>query len=56
MEPRPKVPAEAVQLYNVYIHGGMSRRKFMQGINKLAVGGLAASAMVEALMPNYAAG
>jgi carboxymethylenebutenolidase len=53
---RPKVPAEAVQLYNLFIHGDMSRRDFMDGIQKLAVGGLAASAMVEALMPNYAAG
>ena len=51
----PKVPAEAVALYNKFIHGGMSRRAFMAGIKKLAVGSLAASAMVEALMPQYAA-
>jgi carboxymethylenebutenolidase len=57
MEPtKPKIPTEAVQLYNVFIHGGMSRRAFMEGIQRLAVGGLAASAIVEALMPNYAAG
>ena len=57
MEPtRPKIPAEAVALYNVFIHGGMSRRAFMDGIKKIAVGTMAASAMVEALMPNYAAG
>ena len=57
MEPttQPKVPAEAIALYNVFIHGGMSRRAFMNGINKIAVGSMAASAMVEALMPNYAA-
>src|SRR5580698_9597096 len=53
---RPKLPVEAVQLYNKFIHGGMSRRAFMDGIQKLAVGGLAASAMVDALMPNYAQG
>jgi carboxymethylenebutenolidase len=52
----PKLPTEAVRLYNVFIHGGMSRRAFMDGIQKLAVGGMAASAMVEALMPNYALG
>ena len=52
---RPKVPAEAIALYNVFIHGGMSRRAFMDGIKKIAVGTMAASAMVEALMPNYAA-
>jgi carboxymethylenebutenolidase len=53
---RPKLPPEAVELYNKFIHGGMSRRAFMNGIQGLAVGGLAASAMVEALMPNYALG
>jgi carboxymethylenebutenolidase len=51
---RPKVPAEAVALYNKFIHGGMSRRAFMDGIKKIAVGTMAASAMVEALMPQYA--
>ena len=57
MEPtKPKVPSEAVALYNVFIHGGMSRRDFMDGIQRLATGSLAASAMVEALMPNYALG
>src|SRR6202522_4493810 len=57
MEPtKPKLPTEAVQLYNVFIHGGMTRRAFMEGIQRLAVGGLAASTMIEALMPNYAAG
>ena len=57
MEPtRPKLPKEAVDLYNVFIHGGMSRREFMDGVKKFAVGGLAASAIVEALMPNYVLG
>lgn len=53
---RPELPTEAVELYNNFIHGGMSRRAFMNGIQRLAVGGLAASTMVEALMPNYALG
>ena len=57
MEPtRPKIPSEAVELYNKFIHGGMSRRAFMDGIQRLAVAGLAASTIVEALMPNYARG
>jgi len=57
MEPtKPKLPPEAVALYNKFIHGGMSRRAFMDGVKKLAVGGLATSAIVEALMPNYAEG
>jgi carboxymethylenebutenolidase len=55
MEPtKPTVPAEAVELYNLFIHGVISRRAFMDNIQKFAVGGLAASAILEALMPNYA--
>src|ERR1700742_1213836 len=57
MEPtKRKLPIEAVQLYNRFIHGEMSRRGFLDGVQRLAVGGLAASAIVEALMPNYALG
>ena len=57
MEPtRPKVPSEAVELYNEFIHGGMSRRTFLNRVQKFAVAGLAASTIVEALMPNYALG
>src|SRR6516164_4448679 len=57
MEPtKPKLPAEAIQLYNLFIHGEISRRAFMDGVQKFAVGGLAVSAIVEALMPNYALG
>src|SRR5580704_18426449 len=51
---KPKLPAEAVELYNLFIHGVISRRSFMDNIQRFAVGGLAASAIVEALMPNYA--
>src|ERR1700733_10808099 len=57
MEPtRHKLPSEAVELYNKFIHGGMSRRAFMDGVQRLAVGGLAAATIIEALMPNYARG
>ena|SRR5579871_295117 len=57
MEPnKPKVPREAVTLYNLFIHGEMSRRDFTEGLQRLAVGGLTVGAMLEALMPNYAAG
>ena len=43
MEPtKPKLPSEAVQLYNLFIHGELSRRAFMEGVQRLAVGGLAA--------------
>ena len=57
MEPtKPKLPSEAIELYNRFIHGEISRRDFMDGIQRFAVGGLAVAAIVEALMPNYAQG
>jgi carboxymethylenebutenolidase len=52
---KPKLPAGAIELYNVYIHGGMTRREFLDGAQKLAVGGLTVAAIVEGLLPNYAA-
>jgi carboxymethylenebutenolidase len=57
MDPtRPQVPREAVELYNLFIHGEISRRDFMDGVQRFAAGGLAAAAIIEALMPNYALG
>src|SRR4029077_827274 len=57
MEPiRPKLPGEAIQLYNLFIHGEITRRDFMDGLQRFAVGSLTAAALVQALMPNYAAG
>ena len=53
---KPKLPAEAVELYNQFIHGFISRRVFFERVQRLAVGGLAASAVIEALMPDYALG
>ncbi len=55
MEPtKPKLPSEAIELYNLFIHGVISRRAFMDGVQRFAVGGLAAATIIEALMPNYA--
>src|SRR6266478_1690096 len=55
MQPaRPKLPNEAIELYNRYIHGVISRRAFLEGVKRFAIGGLATTAIVEALMPNYA--
>ena len=56
MEPtKPKLPREAIELYNDFIHGEISRRAFMEGVQRLA-GGLAAATVINALMPNYALG
>src|SRR5262245_53605952 len=49
-----KPPREAVELYNRFIHVEITRRSCLDGIHKLAVGGLAATAIIEALMPQYA--
>ena len=57
MEPnKPKLPTEAIELYNRFIHGEIGRRAFMDGVQRFAVGGLAVGAIIEALMPNYAQG
>jgi len=57
MEPtKPKLPSEAIELYNLFIHGVISRRAFMDGVQKFAIAGLTATTIIEALMPNYALG
>ena len=57
MEPtKPKLPSGAIALYNLFIHGEISRRDFFAGVQHFAVAGLTATAIVEALMPNYALG
>src|SRR5215475_4264468 len=56
MEQTRKIPAEAVDLYTQFIHREIDRRDFLQGVQRFAVGGLTATAIVEALMPNYALG
>jgi carboxymethylenebutenolidase len=53
---RKKIPAEAVELYTRFIHGEVSRRDFIDGVKRYAAVGLTATALVEALMPNYALG
>jgi len=45
---------ELLNLFDQYVHGGISRRDFMDGAAKFAVGGLTAAAIFEALRPNYA--
>jgi carboxymethylenebutenolidase len=57
MEPiKPKLPSDAIELYNLFIHGVIGRRAFMDGVKRFAVGGLTAAAVIDALMPNYAQG
>jgi carboxymethylenebutenolidase len=56
MEPtKQPIPREAIDAYNLYIHGEIDRRSFMDRVKKVAVSSVAAAAIVDQLMPNYAA-
>ena len=46
--------AELLRLFDRYVHGGISRREFLDGAARFAVGGLTAAAILESLGPNYA--
>jgi carboxymethylenebutenolidase len=45
---------ELLSLFHRYVHGGISRREFLDGAAKFAVGGLTAIALWDMLRPNYA--
>src|SRR3990172_10464379 len=47
-------PQELLNLFDHYVHGEISRRNFLDGAKKYAVGGLTAMAIWESLRPNYA--
>jgi carboxymethylenebutenolidase len=47
-------PLEVLKLFDGYVHGGISRRDFLDRAAKYAVGGFTAAAMLEALRPNFA--
>ena len=47
-------PQELWALFDQYQHGGISRRDFIDGAQKFAVGGVTAAALFEMMRPNYA--
>jgi carboxymethylenebutenolidase len=47
-------PQELLDLLDQYVHGGLSRRQFIDRAQKFAVGGVTATALFEMLRPNYA--
>ena len=47
-------PQELLNLFDGYVHGRTSRRDFLEGAQKFAVGGVTAAALLETLRPNYA--
>ncbi|WP_040439675.1 MULTISPECIES: YghX family hydrolase [Stappiaceae] len=47
-------PQELLDLYDFYAHGKITKREFMNGAAKFAVGGLTAAMLLDQLSPNYA--
>jgi carboxymethylenebutenolidase len=47
-------PQELLNLFDYYVHGEISRRQFLDGAAKYAVGGVTAAAIWESLRPQYA--
>jgi carboxymethylenebutenolidase len=45
---------ELLDLYDDYVHGRKSRRQFLEGATRFAVGGLTAETLLASLSPNYA--
>jgi len=45
---------QLLTLFHRYVHGGISRREFLDGAAKFAIGGLTATGLWEMLRPNYA--
>jgi carboxymethylenebutenolidase len=47
-------PQELLNLFDRYVHGDITRRTFLDGAEKFAVGGITAAALFAMLRPNYA--
>ena len=43
-----------LRLFDQYVHGAISRRGFLDGAGKYAMGGATAAGLLEALSPNFA--
>ena len=47
---------DVMRFVDRYVHGFIDRRKFLDGVGKLALGSLTAGAILDAFTPNYALG
>ncbi len=47
-------PQPLLDLFDVYVHGGMTRRAFLARAERFAIGGVTAAALFDMLRPNYA--
>ncbi|PJX25601.1 carboxymethylenebutenolidase [Advenella sp. S44] len=45
---------EVLKLFDAYVHGGISRRQFLERSTRYAAGGVTASAILSSLAPNFA--
>lgn len=49
-------PQEVLNLFDRYVHGGIGRREFIERASKYATGAMTATAMFEALKPDFVLG
>ena len=54
MTAQPKIDRRVLDLYDEYCHGRIDRREFLARASALAIGGVSALAMAQALFPRYA--
>jgi carboxymethylenebutenolidase len=47
-------PQELLDIFDLYIHGDIDRRDFLERAKRFATGGVTAAMLLEALRPNYA--
>ena len=47
-------PQELLDIFDLYVHGDIDRREFLDRAKKFAVGGVTAAMLLESLRPNYA--
>ena len=53
-EAQNKFPPEVWKLFDKYVHGGISRREFIDGASAFAVAGMSGAAILDALNPKFA--
>jgi carboxymethylenebutenolidase len=47
-------PQDLLDIFDLYVHGDIDRRQFLERAKKFAVGGVTAAALLESLRPNFA--
>ena len=64
MQPKPLMerkkasdfPQELLDIFDLYVHGDIDRRGFLDRAQRFAVGGITAAMLLDSLSPNYALG